>query len=163
MVGVMSVSTDVYFHAVEYKVSLERWKKQKKARDEMLKKKTTEEKAKAIDVSKVLTMDSLKKLLKWKLMDEEYKDLLSGSKRKPELEALWLCFKDRVVPDVQVLIEEPEPDVPLIEETELGCSAKNLCDATLAQTMSLKDDELQMMMKDLIKTCQERGIQVEEV
>jgi len=38
-IGPMSISTDMYFHAIEYKASLSNWKMQQKKCEELLKKK----------------------------------------------------------------------------------------------------------------------------
>jgi len=41
------------------------------------------------------------------------------------------------VPDIEVPPEAPKPDVPSIQETELGQKAKHLCNVVIASSHNL--------------------------
>ena len=147
---------------MKHKLNLAEWEKRKKARCELQKKKELEEKAKSIDTSRSITVPNLKILLQWKLSEEEYKTFASG-KRSAELQVLWQQFKDREVSNIVLPPEELEPPpLPLIEDTDLGKSCTDLCRATVAATTKMSAEDVRKIASELLKTCEERGINIYE-
>jgi hypothetical protein len=121
--------------------------------------------AKAIGTSKPLTVRDLQLLLQWKLSDDEYKLQVSGgTKRKADLEALWSTYKDREVTDLEVPEDEPQPPaLPQIQNTELARSCENLCRSTVAAMENMNEEDAARIACEMVKRCQERGINIEEV
>jgi hypothetical protein len=164
-VGTMCMSKDEYFRSVQNKKNIKEWEDRMKIRKFLVRKKDIELKAKAIDTSKPLTVPDLKLLLQWKLSDDEYKAQLCGStKRKADLEALWSTCKDREVTNVEVPEDEPQPPpLPQIQDTALAQSCENLCRSTVAAMENMKQEDAARIAREMIKRCQERGINIEEV
>ena len=107
---------------IKYKASLSNWKMQQKKQEKLVKKKAVEQKVKAINTGEGATIrvNDLQVLLKWKLPDDEYKHLSVSSMKRQELVSTWEHYKNMEVPDIEVPPEAPKPDVPSIQETELG-------------------------------------------
>jgi hypothetical protein len=80
--------------------------------------------------------------------------------KKQDILPVWDRYKNREVPDIEVPPELPEPDVPSIQETELGRKAKHLCDAAIASAHNLRDEELQRVAVEVMQSCQDRGITI---
>ena len=81
-----------------------------------------------------------------------------------ELQVLWQQFKDREVSNIVFSPEESEPPpLPLIEDNDLGKSCTDLCHATVAATTKMSVEDAQKIASELLKTCQERGINVYKV
>jgi hypothetical protein len=164
-IGTTSVSRDEYFRAVKYKSDLKEYNERKKKQEELAKKKQLEVKAKEIDQTKSLTVPMLRILLQWKLTEEEYKILVSsgGAKKKAELEVLWNEYKNRDVPEIELPSEEMEPPpLPPVQDTCLAQSCADLCRQTVAATTNMSVADVKKIAQELLKTCEERGIEVFE-
>jgi len=164
-VGTMCMSKDEYFRSVQNKKNVKEWENRMKIRKLLVRKKDIELKAKAIDTSKPLTVRDLQLLLQWKISDDEYKLQVSGgTKRKADLEALWSTYKDREVTDLEVPEDEPQPPaLPQIQNTELARSCENLCRSTVAAMENMNEEDAARIAREMVKRCQERGINIEEV
>jgi hypothetical protein len=164
-VGTCSVSRDEFFRSIKYKSDLQEYNKRKQLRTNLEKRKEVEVKAKQIDVSKSLTVPMLRILLQWKLTEEEFKSRVSNgeAKKKAELELLWNEFKERDVPDIELPSDEMEPPpLPLIEDTALAQSCTDLCRQTVAATTKMSVEDVKKIAQELLKSCEERGIDIYE-
>ena len=97
--------------------------------------------------------------------EEEFKSRVSNgeAKKKAELELLWNEFKERDVPDIELPSDEMEPPpLPLIEDTALAQSCTDLCRQTVAATTKMSVEDVKKIAQELLKSCEERGIDIYE-
>ena len=152
---------DEMFQAMEYKDLLSKHQKDVAAHKLLVSKKQTESKAKELLTKEKPTVKDYQHLLQWKLGDD-YVRITKGM-RAAQLKEQWERLKDTVTPDVIVPEEPREPEVPSVNQTQLGRTTKRKFDETIASGDVLGESEIREIIAKLTAVAAEKGLQMTAV
>jgi hypothetical protein len=160
-IGPSCLSSDEIFQAFEYRELLKVYNTAKKDRAAFDKKKKLETSAKALLAlnKTTYTMSEKQLLLRWKLGDEGYAP--HAKKKSAEINAVWLEHQNEQNPeDMLDLPELEEPQVPPIDETELGRARRRQFNSIMSNTNQFDNEQLSEMARLIFSLCNVRGIEV---
>ena len=83
--------------------------------------------------------------------------------RAAQLKEQWERLKDTVTPDVIVPEEPREPEVPSVNQAQLGRTIKRKFDETIASGDVLGESEIREMIAKLTAVAAEKGLQMTAV
>ncbi len=83
--------------------------------------------------------------------------------RAVQLKEQWERVKDTITPDVNIPEEPREPEVPSVNQTQLGRTKKRKFDETIASGDMLGESEIREMITKLTAMTAEKGLQITAV
>ncbi len=153
-VGATSISSDEVLKVAQLKAMREQWEHNKKERVLLLAKRTAEENSKQCLANGPnpqcgSLVGDLRALLKWKMKPKDYTSDKVSSATREKLQQLWEVYWEIEIPDIEVLDGLPEPSVPSLMETEVGCAAERQVSAAISCIAKLSNEATNNMIGKL--------------